>query len=89
MALINTFSSSSLYSYEEYKETANWLQGQTMLRPKVAIICGSGLGGLVDLMDDRTEFAYKDIPHFPTSTGRLFVTVAFLQANILQVFGQL
>lgn len=56
------------YTYEEYKETADWLLAQTEQRPKVAIICGSGLGSLADLLDDKTVFPYKNIPHFPTST---------------------
>ncbi|MED6246468.1 hypothetical protein ATANTOWER_018402 [Ataeniobius toweri] len=56
------------YSYEEYKETADWLMTQTEKRPKVAIICGSGLGGLAELLDDKIIFPYKDIPRFPTST---------------------
>ncbi|XP_029289903.1 purine nucleoside phosphorylase 6 [Cottoperca gobio] len=63
-------SSSSLcrYSYEDYKETADWLLVHTDLRPKVAIICGSGLGGLGDLLSEKTMFPYTDIPRFPTST---------------------
>ncbi|KAM8892250.1 purine nucleoside phosphorylase 6 isoform 2-T2 [Spinachia spinachia] len=56
------------YIYEEYKETADWLLAHTKQRPKIAIICGSGLGGLADLLDDKTVFPYKDIPRFPTST---------------------
>ncbi|PWA24891.1 hypothetical protein CCH79_00010103, partial [Gambusia affinis] len=61
-------SSQCSYSYEEYKETADWLLSQTENRPKVAIICGSGLGGLAELLDDKNIFPYKDIPRFPTST---------------------
>uniref|UniRef100_A0A3B3DIU9 Purine nucleoside phosphorylase n=1 Tax=Oryzias melastigma TaxID=30732 RepID=A0A3B3DIU9_ORYME len=56
------------YSFEDYKKTADWLLEHTKQRPKVAIICGSGLGGLADLLEDKTEFPYKDIPSFPTST---------------------
>ncbi|XP_056138425.1 purine nucleoside phosphorylase 6 [Lampris incognitus] len=56
------------YSYEDYKETAEWLLAHTEQRPKVAIICGSGLGGLADLLDDKIAFPYKDIPRFPIST---------------------
>ena len=41
--------------------------------PKVAIICGSGLGGLVDIIDEadckKVEFKYEDIPGFVSSTG--------------------
>ncbi|XP_047453316.1 purine nucleoside phosphorylase 6 [Mugil cephalus] len=56
------------YTFEEYKDTADWLMTNTQHRPKVAIICGSGLGGLADLLEDKTAFAYTDIPRFPTST---------------------
>ncbi|XP_030587211.1 purine nucleoside phosphorylase 6 [Archocentrus centrarchus] len=61
-------SSQCRYSYENYKETADWLRNHVEQHPKVAIICGSGLGGLADLLDDKKEFQYKDIPRFPTST---------------------
>lgn len=56
------------YRYEDYRETADWLLGHTQQRPKVAIICGSGLGGLADLLENRNTFPYKDIPRFPQST---------------------
>ncbi|PKK18922.1 purine nucleoside phosphorylase [Columba livia] len=55
-------------SYEAYKETADWLRARTAQRPKIAIICGSGLGGLADTLDNKTVFKYEDIPHFPRST---------------------
>lgn len=40
---------------------------------KLGVICGSGLGGLVDTIDQSTkiEFLYKDIPGFVASTGKL------------------
>ncbi|RHZ82354.1 hypothetical protein Glove_109g124 [Diversispora epigaea] len=39
-------------------------------QPKVAIICGSGLGGLVDTIEetDKVEFSYEEIPGFVSST---------------------
>lgn len=59
------------YTYENYKETADWLLAKIKgkQKPKVAIICGSGLGGLADLLQNQTVLPYKDIPHFPESTG--------------------
>ncbi len=33
--------------------------------PKIGIILGSGLGGLVDLLTDAVSIAYDDIPDFP------------------------
>lgn len=43
-----------------------------LARPRVAIVCGSGLGGIADIInkDSQKTFAYKDIPNFPRSTGR-------------------
>ncbi|XP_009931954.2 purine nucleoside phosphorylase [Opisthocomus hoazin] len=55
-------------SYEVYQETADWLRARTVQRPKTAIICGTGLGGLADLLDNKIVFPYEDIPHFPRST---------------------
>ncbi|XP_034267396.1 purine nucleoside phosphorylase [Pantherophis guttatus] len=56
------------YTYEDYKRTADWLLSKTKHRPRVAIICGSGLGGLADLLKDQVVFDYAKIPNFPQST---------------------
>ncbi len=39
--------------------------------PKVAIVCGSGLGGLAETIhaEPRMAMAYENIPNFPRSTG--------------------
>ena len=39
--------------------------------PKVAVVCGSGLGGLVDEVEAEPKVVvpYSDIPGFPVSTG--------------------
>ncbi|KAL6468094.1 hypothetical protein MHYP_G00237710 [Metynnis hypsauchen] len=60
--------SSSGYSYEECKATADWLLEQAPVRPLVGIVCGSGLGGLADMLKDQKVFKYSDIPNFPQST---------------------
>ncbi|XP_067398630.1 purine nucleoside phosphorylase [Emydura macquarii macquarii] len=56
------------YTYEQYKQTADWLLARTEHRPSLAIICGSGLGGLADLVKDPVTFNYTEIPNFPQST---------------------
>ena len=38
------------------------------LKPKVAIIIGSGLGGLADKIDSPVKIAYRDLPGFPILT---------------------
>ncbi|KAL4657239.1 purine nucleoside phosphorylase-like [Arapaima gigas] len=56
------------YTYEECKSTAEWLLGQISVRPLVGIVCGSGLGGLAEMLKDQLIFKYQDIPNFPQST---------------------
>ncbi|XP_064610308.1 purine nucleoside phosphorylase-like [Liolophura sinensis] len=53
---------------KDIEETASFLKKQTSDRPKLAIICGSGLGGLADIVEDRINIPYKDVPGFPVST---------------------
>lgn len=36
--------------------------------PQIAIVLGTGLGGLADQLQDATALAYADLPHFPRST---------------------
>ncbi|XP_055059715.2 purine nucleoside phosphorylase-like [Misgurnus anguillicaudatus] len=56
------------YSYEDCKVTADWLLSHTSVRPLVGIVCGSGLGGLADMLKDQQVINYNDIPNFPQST---------------------
>ncbi|KPP56752.1 hypothetical protein Z043_125598, partial [Scleropages formosus] len=56
------------YGYEECKSTAEWLLAQKAARPQVGIVCGSGLGGLGEMLKDQVVFKYEDIPSFPQST---------------------
>lgn len=60
---------SSCCSFDDYKLTTEWLLDQTSHRPKVAVICGSGLGLLADGATNKQTFRYQDIPNFPVSTG--------------------
>ncbi|XP_077414654.1 purine nucleoside phosphorylase-like isoform X2 [Vanacampus margaritifer] len=41
---------------------------KTSSRPTVGIVCGSGLGGLGEMLKERQVFKYADIPNFPQST---------------------
>jgi purine-nucleoside phosphorylase len=44
------------------------IRARTDLVPRVGITLGSGLGGVVDALDDATVFATADLPHWPRST---------------------
>ena len=61
--------------YERAKETVEYLRlklPERLAQPKVAIVCGSGLGGLAETVnhDVKEEWQYKDVPNFPLSTGK-------------------
>jgi len=57
------------YTYEDVQATADFLLSRTKHIPEIGIICGSGLGGLVDMLDDVEAFDYGSIPNFPISTA--------------------
>lgn len=57
------------FTYEDYQDTAKWLLSHTKHRPQVAVICGSGLGGLINRLTQAQTFDYSEIPNFPQSTG--------------------
>lgn len=56
------------YTYEVIHESADFLLSRTHHRPKIGVICGSGLGGLADQLENRDVFPYESIPNFPVST---------------------
>lgn len=58
----------TMYTYDVIQQSANYLLERTQHRPKIGIICGSGLGGLADQLSDGDIFPYEDIPNFPVST---------------------
>jgi purine-nucleoside phosphorylase len=41
----------------------------TTLRPQIALVLGSGLGGFADSLSDAVRIPYADIPAFPRSTA--------------------
>lgn len=53
--------------YDKVKESAEYVESRCGEKPSIGIILGSGLGSLVDVMEDKTVIPYKDIPGFPQS----------------------
>lgn len=54
---------------EEIKQTAQYLREQIKGEmPKTGIILGTGLGALVDYIEDKQHIPYSSIPNFPVST---------------------
>jgi purine-nucleoside phosphorylase len=56
------------YTYEKVKSIADWILNKVELRPKIGIVCGSGLGGLGDRLENPISLPYSEIPDFPCST---------------------
>lgn len=55
-------------------QAASFLKGRLpegLRNPQVAIVCGSGLGGLADTVhaEPRAEYDYSSVPYFPLPTG--------------------
>ena len=56
-------------TYEQkVQEAAEFLQEQLPTKPRFALVLGSGLNGLTDLIHESKTIPYKDIPHFPRPT---------------------
>jgi len=56
------------YTFEDIQSMSNELLKHTELRPKIGIICGTGLGGIADALKDQTIVPYSEISGFPVST---------------------
>jgi purine-nucleoside phosphorylase len=55
--------------YARAERAAKFILSKTKLRPKIALVLGSGLGGFADELTDATRIPYQKIPDFPRSTS--------------------
>lgn len=53
---------------EKIQQTADYLRSKVADMPHVAIILGTGLGPIADIIENKTGIPYKEIPNFPVST---------------------
>ncbi|MCB8994169.1 MAG: purine-nucleoside phosphorylase [Bacteroidales bacterium] len=54
---------------EIINETVSFIKEKTKFQPEVAIILGTGLGGLTEDIDIYMSLNYSEIPNFPVSTA--------------------
>ncbi|MFH1289041.1 MAG: purine-nucleoside phosphorylase [bacterium] len=54
--------------FTKIKEAKDYINSKKQISPEVAIILGTGLGGVGREIKEKTVIPYKDIPHFPLST---------------------
>src|SRR6202171_2249461 len=60
------------------ERAAKFIVGKTKLRPRIALVLGSGLGDFADTFTNAVKIPYAKIPNFPKSTaighaGRLVI----------------
>jgi len=61
--------SSDSPEFAQADAAARYVLKKTKLRPKVALVLGSGLGAFADEFAAATRIPYAKIPKFPTSTA--------------------
>ncbi len=54
--------------FEKATAAAEFVGRRTELRPKIAIVLGSGLGAFAEQLESATAIGFGEIPHFPQST---------------------
>jgi purine-nucleoside phosphorylase len=59
----------SLSEFDRAQAAAAFICSKTSLRPKIALVLGSGLGAFADEFSHSTKIPYPEIPNFPRSTA--------------------
>src|ERR1019366_2747075 len=60
---------SALDDFSRADQAAQFLLSHTSLRPTIALVLGSGLGGFVEEVHDAERIPYDEVPSFPRSTA--------------------
>lgn len=55
--------------FERAGAAADYILSRTKLRPRIALVLGSGLGAFADEFSNAAKIPYAEIPHFPQSTA--------------------
>jgi purine-nucleoside phosphorylase len=81
---------------EKLREAATHAGSKAKLRPTVAVVLGSGLGGFAEALEGRVKIPYSEIPHFPRSSvpghegallaGKLGGTPLFVMAGRVHAY---
>ncbi|MBR5310589.1 MAG: purine-nucleoside phosphorylase [Oscillospiraceae bacterium] len=56
-------------TYNQFKGSAEYILAQTRIRPKIAIILGSGLNPIASEIENATRIPYKNIPRWNSTTN--------------------
>jgi purine-nucleoside phosphorylase len=55
--------------FSQATRAARFILSKTKLRPRIALVLGSGLGAFADEFANAVRIPYKKIPHYPQSTA--------------------
>ncbi len=55
--------------FDRAEVASNFIFSKTDLRPKIALVLGSGLGAFAGEFESQIQIPYTEIPHFPRSTA--------------------
>ena len=59
-----------VYTYDHYRQSADYIREKLgCFTPKVAMVLGSGLGYMGDIVENAIAVPYGEIPHFKASTA--------------------
>jgi len=58
-----------MQEFDRAEQAAQYVLSKTSLRPQIALVLGSGLGGFADALDSAVRIAYADIPYYPKPTA--------------------
>ncbi len=72
-----------MYTYNDYKASADCIRAKAPRLPETAIVLGSGLGVMTEGLKNTVEIPYREIPNFPVSTapshaGKMIITDKFI-----------
>ena len=59
----------SLREFERAGLAADFISSQSVWKPEIALVLGSGLGAFADEFSSATKIPYAEIPYFPRSTA--------------------
>jgi purine-nucleoside phosphorylase len=69
MATPQTSSERTPDEFSRAEQAAQFILAKTRLRPKIAVVLGSGLGAFGDELQEGARVPYQEIPFFPRSTA--------------------
>jgi len=58
----------AITNFEKATAAAEFVAKRTSVRPKIAIVLGSGLGAFAEQLEELKAIPFAEIPHFPRST---------------------